>query len=157
MTNKKQDCQEPTKNVVTKRKLIWETLTRTKPGTKQEKTEKITEPNTTTNKELTRPPEEPTRKQEYVKPRTPQNLKTKGHGTSLRTTKKGRVTKPKSVQLENNLTTLQEFLAKKAKARQATNSSHTNLTPNAAAHAENFKGEDDRGKEINGDYKVTQL
>ena len=61
------------------------------------------------------------------------------------------------MQLENNLTTLQEFLAKKAKARQATNSSHTNLTPNAAAHAKNFKGEDDRGKEINRDYKVTQL
>ena len=57
------------------------------------------------------------------------------------------------MQLDNNLTTLQEFLAKKAKARQANDSSHTYIKPNAAAHAEKSKGEDDRGEEINGPIK----
>ena len=59
-------------------------------------------------------------------------------------------------QLDNNLTTLKEFLAQKAKARQGNTISHINILPNAAAHAENSRREDDRGKEKSGEQSVTQ-
>ena len=91
-------------------------------------------------------------------PKRSQNQLSKESGTSHKSATKGKGTRPKSIKLENNLTTLKEFLARKAKARQdglqgnSHEPSNTGiLSPSdAVANITNFRREDYRGTKSSG-------